>query len=214
MLTPIEAMSMEAMTAKGVVPKVAMAAEGVVLEGVPEEMPVEVPKSPCTPIPTLATEGPKIKKGKQATPSQLVHTSPRKHPKKVKPTAQEKGKTINLEPEEDDFEDIPMDDEDVVMEREDVKIVGSDPITKFPEYVPPCKGNAKVPKDIDESKITLHTPLLLNKIVFEGPCLGHVPLLKLEDWDLANTEWFPHLATDQLMHSVFHKSTGVTVFEP
>jgi len=71
----------------------------------------------------------------------------------------------------------------------------------------------KVPKDIDESKVTLHTPLLPDQIVFEGPRLGHAPLLKLEDWDSADTEHFPHLATNQLMHQVFHKNIGVTALE-
>lgn len=75
-----------------------------------------------------------------------------------------------------------MDDEDVGVETEDVEIEGSHPITKLPEYVPPRIGKNKVPKDIDESKVTLHTPLLLDQIVFEGTHLRHVPLVKLEDW--------------------------------
>lgn len=70
-----------------------------------------------------------------------------------------------------------------------------------------------MPKDIDESKVTLHTPLLPEKIVFEGLRLGRLPLLKLEDWDLADTERFPHLEMDQLMHHVFQKTTGMTVLE-
>lgn len=74
-----------------------------------------------------------------------------------------------------------MDDEDVGMEIEDVKIVGSDPITKLLEYIPPHKGKIKVPKDIDESKVTLHTPLLPDQFVFEGLRLVRVPLFKLED---------------------------------
>jgi len=66
----------------------------------------------------------------------------------------------------------------------------------------------KVPKDIHESKVTLHTPLLPDQIIFNEPHLGqHVPLLKLEDWDLADMEYFPHLVTEQLMHWVFHKNT-------
>lgn len=48
-----------------------------------------------------------------------MHASPRKHPLKDKPTAQEKGKTINLEMKEDEIEDIPMDDEDVRVETKD-----------------------------------------------------------------------------------------------
>lgn len=106
-----------------------------------------------------------------------------------------------------------MDDEDSVMEMEDVELEGSNPISKLPEYIFPCRGKTKVSKDIDESKVTLHTPLLLEQIVFEGPCLGHVPLLKLEDWDLVDTERFSHLVTDQLMHRFFHKNTRATALE-
>jgi len=51
-----------------------------------------------------------------------------------------------------------MDDEDSVMEMEDVELEGSNPISKLPEYIFPCRGKTKVSKDIDESKVTLHTP--------------------------------------------------------
>jgi len=87
---------------------------------------------------------------------------------------------IDLEPEEE-AEEIPMDDEDIVVETKDIEIEGLDPISKLPEYIPLHGGKMKVPKNIDESKVTLHTPLLPDQIVFEGPCLGCVPLLKLED---------------------------------
>jgi len=86
-----------------------------------------------------------------------------------------------------------MDDEDVGLDVEEVEAQGPDPITRLAENVPPCKGKAKVPKDIDERKVLLQTPLLLDEIIFEGPCLGQVPLLKLEDWDLVDHEKFPHL---------------------
>ena len=39
---------------------------------------------------------------------------------KDKPTAQENGKTIKLELEEEEIKDIPMDNEDLGIEREDV----------------------------------------------------------------------------------------------
>jgi len=133
------------------------------------------------------------KKGKHT--AILVCMSPRRNPQNGKPIAQEKGKTINLELEEEEIEDIPMDDEDLGVEVEDIEVECSAPITKLPEYVPPGKGKTKVSKDIDESKVTLHIPLLLDEISFEGPYLGQVPLLKLEYWDLADTEKFPHLVT-------------------
>ena len=74
-----------------------------------------------------------------------------------------------------------MDDEDLGIDVEEVEVQDADPITRLLEYIPPCKGKTKVPKDIDESKVPLQTPPLLDEIVFEGPCLGQVPLLKLKD---------------------------------
>lgn len=33
---------------------------------------------------------------------------------------------------------------------EDIDIEGIDPISKLPEYIPPCRGKVKVLKDLDE----------------------------------------------------------------
>lgn len=70
---------------------------------------------------------------------------------------------------------------------------------KLREYVPPRKGKTKIPKDMDTMKSALHMPLLPDGITFEGSHLGHVPTVKFEDWDLANSEKFPHLETVNLM---------------
>ena len=107
-----------------------------------------------------------------------------------------------------------MDDEDVGVDMEEVEAQGADPITRLPKYVPPCKGKTKVSKDIDESKVPLQTPLLLDEIVFKGPRLGWVPLLKLKDEDLADHEKFPHLATKQLMHCTIDTTTGMIALDP
>lgn len=48
-----------------------------------------------------------------------MHPSPRRNPPKS--TTREKGKAINLEPEEEDVDDIPMDGEDVGAEVEEVE---------------------------------------------------------------------------------------------
>jgi len=48
----------------------------------------------------------------------------------------------------------------------------------------------------------LQTPLLPDEIIFEGPCLVKFPLLKIEEWDLAEHEKFPHLVTEQMMHCI------------
>lgn len=97
---------------------------------------------------------------------------------------------------------------------EDIDIEGADPISKIPPYVLLSWGKAKVPKEIDENKITLFTLLLIDKITFEGLCLAHVPHLKMEDWGLADTKRFPHLVTDTFMYHIFYKDIGVIVLEP
>ena len=68
---------------------------------------------------------------------------------------EEKGKVVNLETneEEEDLEDIIIEeDEDEGMEEETKGVV---PLNKLPAYVPPQKGKAKVPKDLNESKSSL-----------------------------------------------------------
>lgn len=155
------------------------------------EVPADVPKSPRSPRarPTLKREGPKMKKDKQKA-TQPVCESPRKHQKKQKPTTQEKGKVVNLE-----F------DEGVDEGAEDIDIEGVDPISKLPEYIPLSGGKVNV-------------LLLPDQITFEGSHLVRVPHLKLEDWDLVDTEGFPHLDTDSFMQRVFYKDSSVSVLEP
>ena len=98
-------------------PEVVREVEGATLEVT--EVLAEVPKSPWTPRSKLTPtkESEKDKKGKQ--PAIPVHASSRRNP--PKPTAQEKGKAINLELEEEDIEDNPMDNEDVGAEVEEVE---------------------------------------------------------------------------------------------
>jgi len=107
-----------------------------------------------------------------------------------------------------------MDDEDVGTDVEEVEVQGADLITRLPQYILPCKGNTKVPKDIDERKVPLQTTLLPDEIAFKGLCLGWVPLLKLEDWDLDDHDKFPHLATEKLMCLIIYKTTRMTTLEP
>ena len=64
---------------------------------------------------------------------------------------------------------------------EEVEAQGAVPFTWLQEYVPPCKPKTKIPKDINERKNPLETPLLPNKISFDDPRLERVLLLKLED---------------------------------
>ena len=112
---------------------------------------------------------------------QLMCASPIKHPQIGKPIMQEKGKVIDPEPEAE-VEELHVGADDIDMEEvADVDVEGSDPISKPAKDIPPRRGKAKVPKGIDESKVTLNKPLFPNQIVFDRACLGCIPLLKLED---------------------------------
>ena len=94
-----------------------------------------------------------------------IHVSPQ-NPLHTRLTMEEKGKVINIETyeEEEDLEDLIIEeDEDEGMEEETEP---AHPPTKFPTYIPPQKGKAKVPKDLDESKSSLHTPLLPDNTIF------------------------------------------------
>lgn len=76
----------------------------------------------------------------------------------------EKAVTIETDEEKEDLEDLIIaKDKDEGMDEETKP---AHPPTKLPAYVPSWKGKAKVPKDRDETKISLHTSLLLNNIIF------------------------------------------------
>jgi len=71
-----------------------------------------------------------------------------------------------------------------------------------------------VPKDLDESKSSLQTLLLLDDIIFAGEHLGWVLSLEFEDWDRMGHETFPHLETMQLMKPKKNTAAGVVELEP
>lgn len=41
-----------------------------------------------------------------------------------------------------------------------------------------------------------------------------IPLLKLEDWDIADHEKFPHLATNKYVTKIYYEEAGFTSLEP
>lgn len=112
---------------------------------------------------------------------------------------EEKGKSVTIETneEEEDLQDLT-----IVEEEDEGMEVDTQPmhsVTKLPNYVPLRKGKAKVPKDLEETKSLLQTPLLLDGIMFEGTHLGHMPSMKFKDWDRVDHKKFPHLETGNLM---------------
>lgn len=70
-----------------------------------------------------------------------------------------------------------------------------------------------MPKDLDESKSSLQTLLLLDDIIFKGMHLGRMPTLKFEDLDLTDHKKFPHIDTTQLMRPKQNTLAGVIKLE-
>ena len=161
----------------------------------------EILKSPCMPRP---------KKEKHAMIPVLVSL---RNPLRTKLTMEEKRKVVNIETneEEEALEELIIEEDEDEGMKEETKTMY--PPTKLAAYIPSWKGKAKVPKDIDESKSSLQTPLLLDNITFEGTHLGWVPSLKFEDWDLVDHEKFPHLETAHLMKPKKNIVVGVTKLE-
>lgn len=81
------------------------------------------------------------------------------------------------------------------------------------KYIPPNKGKAKVLKDPNTTKFIFSTPLLLEKVVFEGVLLGCLPSLKLEDWDLVDHKKFPHHALNKYLAKIYYEENWVTHLE-
>lgn len=145
-----------------------MASEVASPEVVSVDMPTAVSKSLRSPRqkPTPVGEASKTKKDKQKV-THLVRESPKKHQKKEKPTVQGKGKVVNLESDEGAKE--------AGMGTEEIDIEGVDLISKLPKYIPPCRGKVNIPKDPNKGNCILNTPLLPQKIAFEGPRLVRIP---------------------------------------
>lgn len=99
---------------------------------------------------------------------------------------------VNLEEEE--YQDIEE------LDAEEAKL-----ISRLPEYIPPQKGRTKVTKDPDSRKFIVSTPLFLEHVEFEGTTLVHIPVLKMEDWDLENHDRFSHLATNMYMTKIYYE---------
>jgi len=66
-----------------------------------------------------------------------------------------------------------------------------------------------VPKDSETTKFMVSTPILPEKVVFEGVLLGIIPSLKLEDWDLVDQEKFPRLALNKYLVKIYYEETRV-----
>lgn len=78
--------------------------------------------------------------------------------------------------------------------------------------MPPSKGKAKVPANLDEVDTVIVTPSLPKAVPVENSVVGCVVTMKFEDWDLADIVKFPHLTTDALME--WNVEGMVTTLQP
>lgn len=103
----------------------------------------------------------------------------------------EKGKVVTLETEEEE-EDLQALIAQIEAQDDEMENISQVPSTiMLPPYIPPWKGKAEIPKNLEAMKSVLQTPLLLDKIRFEDTLMGWVPSIKFEYWDLADNEKFP-----------------------
>lgn len=88
-------------------------------------------------------------------------------------------------------EPLDLDEEEFHRDIKEMNVKEGEPITQILKYIPSCKSTTKVPKDPNNTKFMISTPLLPEKVVFDGAMLGRIPSLKLEDWDLGDHAKFP-----------------------
>lgn len=76
------------------------------------------------------------------------------------------------------------------------------------------QGHNESDKDLDNAKFMVSMPLLLEKVVFEGTLLDHIPKLKMEDWESGDHQKFPQLAPTKYLSKVYYEESKVTRLEP
>lgn len=71
-----------------------------------------------------------------------------------------------------------------------------------------------MPKDPNNAKFIVSTPLLPESVLFEGNFLACIYNLKMEDWDLGDQDKFPQLASKKCLKKVYYEEFDVTCVEP
>ena len=140
----------------------------------------KLPKSPQTP---RTRKDPQVPESVRRSPQHL-HFG--------KFTMDEKGKMVRIDSDEE-AKESPTYVEELNPEGDPIQPV------RRPKYMPPRKGNVKVPANLDEVDTLIVTPSLPKAMPVENSVVGCVSTMKFEDWDHANHEKFPHLETRNLM---------------
>ena len=107
----------------------------------------------------------------------------------------EKGKAITIESDEEE-EGPPTYVEEIEPNKEGEENIQ---LVRWTKYVPPSKGKANVPTNLDDVDNILITPSLPKEVPLKGMVTGRILTMKFVDWDLADTDKFPHLAISELM---------------
>lgn len=84
----------------------------------------------------------------------------------------------------------------------------------LPPDLPPRKLNTKLVKETKDVKYAIFTPLLPEKIPFEGELLKTIPKLKFEDNDFNDHKKYLQFAPSRYVKQVHYLERGVTRFEP
>lgn len=85
-----------------------------------------------------------------------------------------------------------------------------EPITRLPKYIPPRKPTTKVPKYPNNVKFMVSTLLLPENVLFQGPLLGQILNLKMEDFYHVK---FPQLAPSKYLKEVYYEDVSITCLE-
>lgn len=83
----------------------------------------------------------------------------------------------------------------------------------LPPYFPPRKPNAKLVKDSKDVKYETFTPLLPEKVPFEGQLLGKIPQLKFTNSDFNDWNKYPHFAPSRYLNQVQYLEIRVIKLE-
>lgn len=70
-----------------------------------------------------------------------------------------------------------------------------------------------MPKDLDNEKFMVSTPLLSKKVVFEGMLLARIPTLKMEDLHLGDHENFSQFVSTKYLSKVYYEELKVRWLE-
>lgn len=86
---------------------------------------------------------------------------------------------------------LDLDEEELHGGIDEVDLEEVQPITWLLRYIPPRKSMTKVPKDLDNTKFMVSTPLLPKSVMVEGPLLAQIPNIKMEYKEFGDHNKFP-----------------------